>query len=41
VLGVGLGDPDRDGVVLIDTLHEPHVDQLIANLRKRASILRI
>ena len=23
-----------DGVVLIDTLHEPHVDQLIANLRK-------
>jgi len=24
----------RDGVVLIDTLHEPHVDQLIANLRK-------
>ena len=24
----------RDGVVLIDTLHEPHTDQLIANLRK-------
>lgn len=24
----------RDGVVLIDTLHEPHVDQLIANIRK-------
>ena len=23
-----------DGVVLVDTLHEPHVDQLIANLRK-------
>jgi metallo-beta-lactamase class B len=23
-----------NGVVLIDTLHEPHVDQLIANLRK-------
>lgn len=23
-----------DGVVLIDTLHEPHVDQLIENLRK-------
>jgi metallo-beta-lactamase class B len=23
-----------DGVVLIDTLHEPHVDQLVANLRK-------
>jgi metallo-beta-lactamase class B len=23
-----------DGMVLIDTLHEPHVDQLIANLRK-------
>ncbi|WP_257168058.1 MBL fold metallo-hydrolase [Bradyrhizobium sp. SRS-191] len=23
-----------DGVVLIDTLHEPHVDQLIANLRR-------
>src|SRR5260370_10945732 len=23
-----------DGVVLIDTLHEPHVDQLIANLGK-------
>jgi metallo-beta-lactamase class B len=23
-----------DGVVLIDTLHEPHVDQLIANLRE-------
>ena len=23
-----------DGVVLIDTLHEPHVDQLIANLQK-------
>ena len=23
-----------EGVVLIDTLHEPHVDQLIANLRK-------
>lgn len=23
-----------DGIVLIDTLHEPHVDQLIANLRK-------
>src|ERR1051325_7383489 len=23
-----------DGVVLIDTLHEPHVEQLIANLRK-------
>ena len=24
----------NDGVVLIDTLHEPHVDQLIANLQK-------
>jgi metallo-beta-lactamase class B len=23
-----------DGAVLIDTLHEPHVDQLVANLRK-------
>jgi metallo-beta-lactamase class B len=23
-----------DGVVLIDTLHEPHADQLVANLRK-------
>jgi metallo-beta-lactamase class B len=23
-----------DGVVLIDTLHEPHMDQLVANLRK-------
>jgi len=34
VLGVGLGNPDRDGVVLIDTLHEPHVDQLVANLGK-------
>jgi metallo-beta-lactamase class B len=34
VLGVGLGNPDQRGVVLIDTLHEPHVDQLIANLGK-------
>ena len=34
LLGVSLGDPTSNSVVLIDTLREPHVDQLIANLGK-------
>ena len=34
MLGISLDDPDQRRVVLIDTLHEPHVDQLVTNLAK-------